>query len=145
SHGEGMAGMTPLDRQRWMDDVIVAGALQADRPVKLIHRGPLSSGLSSAPGVSGDVETVTRAAMEKLENRFDGPIWVEMKFNWSHAHSTPELVKVHGGKLGTTYFEPRPKNYKVTWMARNEDFFALRWEIGRASCRDRVEIVERHV
>ncbi|HTO05346.1 MAG TPA: hypothetical protein VL069_16680, partial [Opitutus sp.] len=129
SHGEGMAGMTPLERQRWMDDVIVAGALLADRPVKLIHRVPFSSGLSSDPGVSGDVETVTRAAMEKLENRFKGPIWVEMKFNWSHAHSTPELVKVHGGKLGTTYFEPRPKNYKVTWMARNEDFFALRWGV----------------
>lgn len=129
SHGEGMAGMTPLERQRWMDDVIVAGALQADRPVKLIHRVPFSSGLSSDPGVSGDVETVTRAAMEKLENRFEGPIWVEMKFNWSHAHSTPELVKVHGGKLGATYFEPPPKNYKVTWMARNEDFFALRWGV----------------
>ena len=67
--------------------------------------------------------------MEKLENRFEGPIWVEMKFNWSHAHSTPQLVKVHGGKLGDTYFVPEPKNYKVTWMARNEDFFALRWGV----------------
>ncbi len=131
SHGEGMAGMTPLDRQRWMDDVIVAGALEANqtRPVKLIHRVPFSSGLSSAPGVSGDVEQVTRAAMEKLGNRFAGPIWVEMKFNWSHAHSTPKLVKVHGGKLGDTYFKPAPTNYKVTWMARNEDFFALRWGV----------------
>ena len=25
SHGEGMAGMTPLERQRWIDDVLVAG------------------------------------------------------------------------------------------------------------------------
>ena len=129
SHGEGMGGMTPLERQRWMDDVIVAGMLAVDRPVKLIHRVPFSSGLSSAPGVSADVESVTRAAMERLEDRFDGPIWVEMKFNWSHAHSTPELVKVHGGKLGDTYFVPEPKNYKITWMARNEDFFALRWGV----------------
>jgi hypothetical protein len=52
-----------------------------------------------------------------------------MKFNWSHAHSTPKLVKVHGGALGDTYFVPPPTNYKVVWMARNEDFFALRWGV----------------
>ena len=129
SHGEGMAGMTPLERQQWMDDVLIAGMLDADRPVKLIHRVPFSSGTGSEPGVSKSVEVVTRDAMEKLEDRFDGPIWVEMKFNWSHAHSTPELVKVHGGKLGDTYFKPTPKNYKVTWQARNEDFFARRWGV----------------
>ena len=131
SHGEGMGGMTPLQRQQWMDDVIVAGALEANktRPVKLIHRVPFSSGTSSAPGASAEVEKVTREAMEKLGDTFSGPIWVEMKFNWSHAHTTPKLVKVHGGRLGDTYFKPEPKNYKVTWMARNEDFFALRWGV----------------
>jgi hypothetical protein len=36
---------------------------------------------------------------------------------------------VHGGELGDTYFIPRPKNYKITWQARNEDFFALRWGV----------------
>jgi hypothetical protein len=75
------------------------------------------------------VEQVTRAAIERLGSRFSGPIWVEMKFNWSHAHSTPRLVKVHGGRLGDTYFSPPPANYKVAWMARNEDFFALRWGV----------------
>jgi hypothetical protein len=111
------------------DDVIVAGMLAANRKVKLIHRVPFSSGVSSEGGTSAHVEEVTRAAMEKLEDRFDGPIWVEMKFNWSHPQSTPKLVKVHGGKLGDTYFKPAPKNYKVTWMIRNEDFFALRWGV----------------
>lgn len=129
SHGEGMAEMTPLQRQQWMDDVLIAGMLEAKRPVKLIHRVPFSSGLSSDPGVSKNVEQVTRAAMEKLEDRFAGPIWVEMKFNWSHGHSTPKLEKVHGGKLGDTYFVPQPKNYKVVWQVRNEDFFALRWGV----------------
>ena len=131
SHGEGMGGMTPLQRQQFVDEVYVAGALAAkrDRPVKLIHRVPFSSGLSSGPGVSADVEKITRAAMEKLGDRFDGPIWVEMKFNWSHGHSTPKLVKVHGGKLGDTYFNPLPTNYKVVWQVRNEDFFALRWGV----------------
>ncbi len=129
SHGEGMAGMTPLERQQWMDDVEIQGMLDADRPVKLIHRVPFSSGTASDPGVSKNVEEVTRDAMERLGDRFDGPIWVEIKFNWSHAHSTPKLVKVHGGKLGDTYFVPPPKNYKITWQARNEDFFALRWGV----------------
>jgi hypothetical protein len=129
SHGEGMAGMTPLQRQQFVDEVFIAGALEAKRkePVKLIHRVPFSSGLSSGPGVSTDVEKMTRAAMEKLGDKFEGPIWVEMKFNWSHGHSTPRLVKVHGGKLGDTYFEPLPSNYRIVWQVRNEDFFALRW------------------
>jgi hypothetical protein len=129
SHGEGMAGMSPSQRQEWVDDVLIAGALDAKRPVKLIHRVPFSSGTSSEPGVSKSVVAVTRAAMERLGDKFEGPIWVEMKFNWSHAHSTPKLVKVHGGALGDTYFVPRPSNYKITWMARNEDFFALRWGV----------------
>ena len=129
SHGEGMADMTPLERQQWVDEVLIAGMLAARRPVKLIHRVPFSSGTSSEPGVSRNVEEITRAAIERLGSRFSGPIWVEMKFNWSHAHSTPKLVKVHGGKLGDTYFDPPPANYKVTWMARNEDFFALRWGV----------------
>jgi hypothetical protein len=129
SHGEGMAGMTPLQRQKWMDDVIISGMLEADRPVKLIHRVPFSSGTSSEPGVSKNVEEVTREAMERLEDSFDGPIWVEIKFNWSHGHSTPNLEKVHGGKLGDTYFVPKPKNYKIIWQVRNEDFFALRWGV----------------
>jgi hypothetical protein len=131
SHGEGMAEMTPLQRQQFVDEVYVAGALNAKRkqPVKLIHRVPFSSGLSSGPGVSADVEQITRTAMEKLGNKFDGPIWVEMKFNWSHGHSTPKLVKVHGGELGDTYFKPAPANYKIVWQVRNEDFFALRWGV----------------
>ncbi len=131
SHGEGMAGMTPLQRQLFVDEVYVAGALDArrTRPVKLIHRVPFSSGLDSGPGVSTDVEQITRAAMERLSDKFSGPLWAEMKFNWSHGHSTPKLVKVHGGKLGSTYFQPTPSNYRVVWQVRNEDFFALRWGV----------------
>ena len=131
SHGEGMAGMTPAQRQQFVDEVYIQGALDArrKRPVKLIHRVPFSSGLDSGPGVSTSVEQITRTAMEKLGNKFAGPIWVEMKFNWSHGHSTPKLIKVHGGKLGDTYFNPLPSNYRVAWTVRNEDFFALRWGV----------------
>jgi hypothetical protein len=129
SHGEGMGGMTPQQRQDWMDDVIIPGALAANRPVKLIHRAPFSANLDSGGSTSSTAEVVTRQAMERLGDAFDGPIWVEMKFNWSHAHSTPHLEKVHGGKLGDTYFNPVPQNYRITWQARNEDFFALRWGV----------------
>ncbi|MBK8476747.1 MAG: hypothetical protein IPL39_10650 [Opitutaceae bacterium] len=129
SLGEGMGGMTPRARLEWADDVLIGGMLKAGRRSKLLYRVPFSSGLSSGPGASTEVESMTREALERLGDRFDGPIWVEMKFNWSHAHSTPKLVKVHGGKLGDTYFNPPPKNYKVVWMARNEDFFALRWGV----------------
>ena len=129
SQGEGMAGMTPLQRQKWVDDVLIAGMLEADRPVKLINRVPFSSGTSSDPGVSKNVEQITRTTMESLGDRFEGPIWVPIKFNWSHGHSTLELVKVHGGKLGDTYFKPDPKNYKIVWTVRNEDIFALRWGV----------------
>ena len=131
SHGEGMAGMTPLERQQFVDEVYIQGALNVRRarPVKLIHRVPFSSGLDSGPGVSSSVEQITRTAMEKLGDKFAGPIWVEMKFNWSHGHSTPKLVKVHGGKLGDTYFNPLPTNYRIAWQVRNEDFFALRWGV----------------
>ncbi len=129
SHGEGMGDMTPIERQQWVEDVIIAGMLKANRPVKLIHRVPFSSGSTSAPGVSKNVEDVTREGMERLEDKFQGPIWVEIKFNWSHAHSTPTLEKVHGGKLGDTYFVPEPNNYKIVWQVRNEDFFALRWGV----------------
>lgn len=128
SHGEGMAGMTPRQRQDWMTETMIEGMRLADRPVKFIHRVPFSAGTGSEGSTSLNTEQITRQAMEKLDY-FDGPIWVEMKFNWSHAHSTPKLVKVHGGELGDTYFVPEPENYKITWMARNEDFFTLRWGV----------------
>jgi hypothetical protein len=128
SHGEGMGGMTPKQRQDWMEETMIEGMRLANRKTKFIHRVPFSANLGSGGSTSIDTEKLTREAMEKIDF-FDGPIWVEMKFNWSHAHSTPNLVKVHGGKLGTTYFDPEPSNYKITWMARNEDFFTLRWGV----------------
>ncbi|WP_439487196.1 hypothetical protein [Algoriphagus sp.] len=128
SHGEGMGGMTPKQRQEWMNETMIEGMRLANRKVKFIHRVPFSANLGSGGSTSRDTELLTREAMESIDY-FDGPIWVEMKFNWSHAHSTPDLVKVHGGKLGDTYFFPEPKNYKITWMARNEDFFTLRWGV----------------
>jgi len=78
-----------------------------------------------------DTEILTRKAIDE-EGEFSflqTPVYADLKYNWSHAHSTPKLVKVHGGKLYDTYFVPEPKNYKISWTARNEDFFCLRWGV----------------
>ena len=128
THGEAMWEMTPQQRQDWFKETILEGMRLANRKSKLIHRVPLSANKALGGSTSVDAEKITREAMEELDF-LEGPIWAEIKFNWSHAHSSPELIKVHGGKLNDTYFKPEPKNYKIAWMARNEDFFCLRWGV----------------
>jgi len=56
-----------------------------------------------------------------------GQVFVQLKFDWSHGHSTPILVQIHGGNTGDLYFDPAPTDYQITWTVRNEDFFFLRW------------------
>lgn len=124
--GEGMAGMNPTERDQWLHDSFIEGIRQASRKIKFIYRAPLSSGLGSGASTSIEVEKLTRQSLDTL-TCFDGPINVELKFNWSHGHSTPALVKVHGGKLEDTYWNPLPTNHYLAWMIRNEDFFMLRW------------------
>jgi hypothetical protein len=125
SLGERMGKMTPQQREDWALRTIVEGMKQAKRPAKLIHRAPFSAGLGSGGSASADTERLTRAGIEGLS--LPPPVWVEFKFNWSHGHSSPHLGIVHGGKLNDTYWNPLPKNYKLAWMIRNEDFFMLRW------------------
>jgi hypothetical protein len=129
--GEGMAGMTPQQREDWMTETIIEGMRLAKRKSKLIHRIPFSSTTSSAGITSIETEKLTRKAMEEeaAMGFTEGPIWADLKFNWSHAHSTTKLMKVHGGKLYDTYFKPEPTAYKIVWTARNEDFFCLRWGV----------------
>jgi hypothetical protein len=129
--GEGMAGMTPQQREDWMFETYIEGMRQAGRPVKLVHRIPFSSTTESLGATSVELEQLTRNAIEKEAKLdfIDGPIWADLKYNWSHAHSTPKLVKVHGGEMFDTFYNPAPEGYKVTYTARNEDFFALRWGV----------------
>jgi hypothetical protein len=126
TEGEAMNGMTPRQRNQWVEDIIIKGMHMAKRKTKLIFRVPLSAGVSDGGSTSVNVEKLTRNTIE-AETGFDGPIWTEFKFNWSHGHSTTKLIKVHGGKLSDTYFKPEPNNYKTVWTTRNEDFFCLRW------------------
>ncbi|MFO7445685.1 MAG: hypothetical protein R6W90_04925, partial [Ignavibacteriaceae bacterium] len=127
--GEGMGGMTPQQREDWMKETIIEGMRLAGRKSKLIHRIPFSGSTASLGATTIEMEQVTRKGIEQeaVMDFIEGPVWADLKFNWSHAHSTPRLIKVHGGKLYGTYWEPEPEGYKIIWTARNEDFFCLRW------------------
>ncbi len=129
--GEGMGGMSAQQREDWMKETIIEGMRLSGRKLKLIHRIPFSSTTGSLGITSIETEKLTRKAIDE-EGKLDfieGPIYADLKYNWSHAHSTTTLVKVHGGKLYDTYFVPKPENYKISWTARNEDFFCLRWGV----------------
>jgi hypothetical protein len=109
--------MTPQKREDWIEATFIAGMKAANRKVKFIHRSVLA----------GDP-----MAMRKVIDNADlaEPALVEIKFNWSHGHSTPTLAithDYHSGKLDERFWQPKPENYNIQWMIRNEDFFILRW------------------
>ncbi len=109
--------MTPVEREKWIEDTFVEGIKKADRKVKFIHRAVLA----------GDPKE-----MRRVIDKADLPekTIVEVKFNWSHGHSTPNLSITHANDEGTImrdFWDPDPTNYFIAWMIRNEDFFVLRW------------------
>ncbi len=121
SHSEGMGGWMPEQRDAWLKETYLAAIKSVDRPVKMIHKVPSSAGKSMDGSTSVDTEKLVRNTLESIDY-VDGPIWLAGKYNWSHGHSTPTFVRVHGGELHDTYFKPEPENYKFTWVVRNEDF-----------------------
>ena len=113
----GVEEMTPQKREDWIEETIVAGMKAANRPVKFIHRSVLAGDPIAMR------ELIDRAELEE-------PALVEIKFNWSHGHSTPKLAithDYHSGELDERFWNPMPQNYRIQWMIRNEDFFILRW------------------
>ena len=125
--GEQMGGMVPDQRRAWLDRTFFAGIADAKRPAKFIYRAPLSANTGSGGTTSEENDRRTRAQIEGLTRNVTGPVYVEFKHNWSHAHSSPELFIVHGGKLSDAYWNPPPTRHKVVWTMRNEDMFVLRW------------------
>jgi len=125
--GERMAGMTPDQRRDWLDQTFFAGIAAAKRPAKFIYRAPLSANTGSGGTTSGENDRRSRAQIESLSNNITGPVYVEFKHNWSHAHSSPDLFIVHGGTLSDAYWNPPPTRHKVVWTMRNEDMYILRW------------------
>ncbi|TYA74634.1 hypothetical protein [Seonamhaeicola marinus] len=114
SIGERMK-MPMEDAMKWVKSTFIEGMKNANRKVKFIHRAPF--------------KVEPEIAREYIEsyNDTEGPIIMEFKFNWSHGHSTPNLAITHGGKVSDQYWNPKPKNYKMAWMMRNEDFIMLNW------------------
>ncbi len=109
--------MSPQEREDWIAQTAVQGMKDASRPVKFLHRSVLA----------GDP-----MAMRKLldDAELEEPALVEIKFNWSHGHSTPQLAithDFHSGELDSRFWDPAPESYRIQWMVRNEDFFILRW------------------
>ncbi len=125
--GERMGGMTPDQRRDWLDQTFFAGIAEAKRPAKFIYRAPLSADTRSGGTTSVENDRRTRAQIESLSNNITGPVYVEFKHNWSHAHSSPDLFHVHGGPLSDAYWNPPPTRHKVVWTMRNEDIYILRW------------------
>jgi hypothetical protein len=125
--GERMGGMTPDQRRDWLDQTFFAGIAEAKRPAKFIYRAPLSADTGSGGTTSEENDRRSRAQIESLTNNITGPVYVEFKHNWSHAHSSPDLFIVHGGTLSDAYWNPPPTRHKVVWTMRNEDMFILRW------------------
>jgi len=125
--GERMGGMTPDERRAWLDKTFFAGIAEAKRPAKFVYRAPLSAGTGSGGSTSEENDRRSRAQIESLTNNITGPVYVEFKHNWSHAHSSPDLFHVHGGPLSDGYWNPLPTRHKVVWTMRNEDIFVLRW------------------
>jgi hypothetical protein len=113
--GERMHEMDVHQQVKWVEEVYFPAIKAARRPVKLIYRAALKA---------NDPAFVRRS----IENSgLAGPIWVELKFNASHGHSSTTLARTHGGGTGDPYWNPPPTRYKMAWMIRNEDFFMLRW------------------
>ena len=116
--GEAMQGWTGEQETEWMEKTFFAGIRAADRKVRFIYRAALDGDHNPHR------DAIDNCGLDTPEN----PIIVELKFNWSHAHSTPTLVKAHGGGTGKEYWtNPVPSHHKMAWMIRNEDFFRLRW------------------
>jgi hypothetical protein len=117
SDGSSLPEMTPKDREDWIKATVVAGIKAARRPVKFLHRSVLSADPAEMRRV------ITGAGLPDTA-------LVEIKFNWSHGHSTPTLALTHDSHSGARddgYWNPTPTDYRIQWMVRNEDFFLLRW------------------
>ncbi|MBA3684512.1 MAG: hypothetical protein H0W72_04645 [Planctomycetes bacterium] len=113
--GEGMRDMSSREREQWILDTVVAGLRAAKRPVTFIHRAPFE----------GSTAADFRWAMEQAD--LPGPKLAEIKFNWSHGHSTPYLQVTHSLKIDGMLADPEPTDFRALWTVRNEDIFILRW------------------
>ncbi|NLT51489.1 MAG: hypothetical protein GXX85_11280 [Ignavibacteria bacterium] len=115
SQNERMEGVDEQVWQDWIVDTYFSGIEKADRKIELLLRAHTHP----AP-------ELTRKAVEDNAYKL-GKVWMDVKFNWSHSHSSPKLMFIHGGSKSQVLWNPVPENYKMIYTMRNEDFFILRW------------------
>ena len=115
SQNERMEGVEEHVWQDWIVDTYFDEIRNAGRPVEFIIRAHTHP----AP-------ELTRKAVEENSDRL-GTVYMDVKFNWSHSHATPDLMYIHGGSRSKSLWEPMPVNYRMIYTMRNEDFFVLRW------------------
>jgi hypothetical protein len=118
SQNERMEGVDEQVWQNWIVDTYYTAMESADHPIEFMMRGHTHP----APAL-------TRKALDDNQQRLKKkPVWVELKFNWSHGHASPHLFYIHGGSVKSdVLWKPAPTNHKIVWTIRNEDFFILRW------------------
>ncbi|MEX0988536.1 MAG: hypothetical protein WD052_13745 [Bacteroidales bacterium] len=116
SQNERMEGRTEEEWQNWIVDTYFNILNQAEGNKELMMRG------HTHPSPE-----LTRDAIEKNKEIFKGPVWISLKFNWSHAFASPKLFYIHGGSTSDSFWNPHPVDYKILFKIRNEDFFILRW------------------
>eukprot|EP00937_MAST-01D_sp_MAST-1D-sp2_P000506 g506.t1 len=131
SLGDAMHNLNLSAQVAWAEEVVFAAleatnrsrGAAANRPA-LIYRAAFGDATDKTTGPAA-----CRRSVERFANRTGTRTYVQIKFNWSHGHSTTALVQVHGGGADAAlpYLAPPPAAYRVTWMVRNEDFFFLRW------------------
>jgi hypothetical protein len=115
SQNERMEGVEEQVWQKWIVDTYFDVIDTSKRKTELIIRAHTHP----AP-------ELTRKAVEDNAVKL-GKVYMDVKFNWSHSHATPDLMYIHGGSRSKSLWEPMPKNYKMVYTMRNEDFFVLRW------------------
>jgi hypothetical protein len=125
TQSERMGGMTPRERGKWIGEALLPAIKDAGRPVELNYRIPHSANKGSGGSTSRESELIGRRLLEDVD--LPGDVWSEVKYNWSHGHSTPKLCIIHGGHPTDALWNPPSTKYRLTWMVRNEDFFCLRW------------------
>jgi hypothetical protein len=118
SQNERMEGVDETVWQNWIVDTYYNAMDSANRPIEFMMRGHTHP----APAL-------TRKALDDNRHRLKNkPVWVELKFNWSHGHASPQLFYIHGGSVKSdVLWKPAPSDHKIVWTIRNEDFFILRW------------------
>ena len=69
--------------------------------------------------------SMTRRAIEEYPGKLPERTYIDIKFNWSHGHATPDFHYMHEGDDGSALRDPPPSRYKLLFTVRNEDFFGL--------------------